>query len=158
MCLLVKIIFLFLFLFTSAVGGEIYQCGNLFQDHPCAGAKVIGSLEKDEKADEQAKAKIEELKKIEEQTLKDADARYQSEVAAAEKARKASFEHANAISAIKENKVVIGQTGDQVIKSWGSPIRKNSSDNGQVQQWVYVNGDGSRQYVYFRDGKVTGWN
>lgn len=138
--------------------GEIYQCGNTFQDHPCAGAKVVGSYEKDAAADAAVKAKLDELKKIEEQNIKDAEERYQSEVAAAEKARKASFEHANSIAAIREGKVVVGQTGEQVTKSWGEPVRKNESGNGSIQQWVYVNSDGSRQYVYFKDGKVTGWN
>ncbi len=148
---------------ASSFAGEIYQCGNSFQDRPCSGSdsKMIGTFTKEEQTSEEYKAKQEELKAIEEQTERDADARYQAEVEAATKARQAAYEHANGIKAVSDHAITMGLSREQVTKSWGEPSRKNETvtANGSVrEQWVYPSPYGKPQFVYFTDGKVIGWN
>lgn len=54
---------------------------------------------------------------------------------------------------IRANLIQIGMTPDMVRMSWGDPKRVNRTiyTFGVHEQWVY----GSRNYVYFEDGKVT---
>ncbi len=53
----------------------------------------------------------------------------------------------------------MGMTKDEVIDAWKAPDRKHKSVNesGVSEQWVYRRYRGA-QYVYFRDGLVTGWS
>lgn len=48
-------------------------------------------------------------------------------------------------------KIKVGMNEELVKLAWGEPIRINNSSYGQ--QWVYNN-----QYVYIKNGKVTGFN
>jgi hypothetical protein len=44
-------------------------------------------------------------------------------------------------------------TKEQVLISWGSPLKINRTvtSNGNSEQWVY----GGRQYLYFEGDKLT---
>lgn len=55
-------------------------------------------------------------------------------------------------NAVLEGRVVSGMTESQVMRVKGSPSRIN--DNGGSVQWVYDNGSGGNDYVYFRSGVV----
>lgn len=146
----------------QATAGQIYQCGDTFQDRPCGGdkpVKVIGEYEPEKMTDEEIKAKQEELNKLEQQTEADIKARYDAEVAAAEKSRSASYQFSKSIKAVKSNQIIMGMNKSDVIKSWGSPdnINETVTKTGTSQQWIYVTPSG-RQYVYLTNGVVTGWN
>lgn len=56
-------------------------------------------------------------------------------------------------SAIIWEKVLVGMSTDQAIKSWGRPVKINRSSSGP-DQWVYPN----YQYLYIEDGCVVSWN
>ena len=62
----------------------------------------------------------------------------------------AKYGKAIVLTAIKGN-IQKGMSGELVKVAYGEPIRINDASYGE--QWVY---DG--YYVYFRNGKVTGWN
>lgn len=90
------------------------------------------------------------IKAQEEQNQLELDARRKlAEMEAARKEREDRIPNA-----IRERKVVVGMTPDQVIESWGRPQRINSSGGayGTREQWVY--GD---TYLYFVDGILTSW-
>jgi hypothetical protein len=55
--------------------------------------------------------------------------------------------------AIQEGKIFRGMTKEQVLISWGSPLKINRTvtSNGNSEQWVY----GGRQYLYFEGDKLT---
>lgn len=57
--------------------------------------------------------------------------------------------------AIAEQKIRVGMTTEQVVRSWGDPIRKNRSGGsyGSREQWVYP----GRVYIYFESGRLTSW-
>lgn len=55
-------------------------------------------------------------------------------------------------SAIIHNKIFVGMTAEQAVKSWGRPFRINRSSHGP-DQWVY-----GRKYLYIEDGCVVSWN
>jgi len=59
------------------------------------------------------------------------------------------------VKIIKQRKVKIGMTAEQVSISWGKPeeINKSVGSWGVNEQWVY--GDG--HYLYFENGKLTSW-
>ncbi len=60
-------------------------------------------------------------------------------------------------TAAESRQVMIGMTPGQVRRAWGSPTTIHESSGGR-EQWVYRDGPGSAQYVYFEDGLVDGWN
>jgi len=55
--------------------------------------------------------------------------------------------------------VRIGMTREQVIYSWGRPdeIHRSVGSWGVHEQWVYRRGDFKAQFLYFENGKLTGW-
>ena len=59
--------------------------------------------------------------------------------------------------AAESRQVMIGMTPGQVRRAWDSPTTIHESSGGR-EQWVYRDGPGSAQYVYFEDGLVDGWN
>nr|WP_321270478.1 hypothetical protein [uncultured Tolumonas sp.] len=141
---------------------EIYQCGNSFQDHPCAvgaPAKVIGNFEPEKLSPKQEKLKKKESELAAAQIESDIQARYDAEVLAAKKARAATYQYARTIDAVHNKQIIVGMTKGDLVKSWGNPDHINESVTGSDmrQQWVYITSNG-RQYVYVRDGIVTGWN
>lgn len=150
------------FLSLPVSAGQIYQCGDSFQDRPCAGsqpAKVVGNFEPEKLSPKQEKLKKKESELAAEQIESDIQARYDAEVLAAKKARAATYQYAKSINAVHNKQVIVGMTKDDLIKSWGNPDHINDSVTGSDmrQQWVYITPSG-RQYVYVRDGIVTGWN
>lgn len=61
-------------------------------------------------------------------------------------------------AAIRDRRVFVGMTADDVIRSWGKPNQVNRTVlSGLVsEQWVYERGSrfGPAQYVYVRNGVV----
>lgn len=58
---------------------------------------------------------------------------------------------------IRQNKVAVGMTDNQVIRALGKPTSINSSTRGSKgvsEQWVY-SGEGKTKYVYLENKKVT---
>lgn len=55
--------------------------------------------------------------------------------------------------AIKDRKVRLGMSADQIALAWGKPekVNRTVSTNGVREQWVY----GRSQYLYLEDGKLT---
>lgn len=60
------------------------------------------------------------------------------------------------IDAIRDGKVYVGMSRDDVIESWGPPSKVNRSiyAGKASEQWVYDRGRDS-QYVYVENGEVT---
>lgn len=60
------------------------------------------------------------------------------------------------VKAIKDQKVLIGMTKEQVLISWGNPEKINRTvvKNKTFEQWIY--GD-LGPYLYFEDGKLVGF-
>jgi hypothetical protein len=50
----------------------------------------------------------------------------------------------------------IGMTEEEARRAWGSPDSINQSSGGD--QWVYKRGKFKFQFLYFRNGKMTGFN
>ena len=122
---------------------------------------MIGKFERQNESPEELQAYQEKMKLEREKTLAEADARYQSEVEAATKARKNSYNFSKGITAAAKHQVTTGQSKDQVIQAWGRPDKINDSyhDGGTAnEQWVYRVSDFESRYIYFEDGKVVGWN
>lgn len=64
--------------------------------------------------------------------------------------------------AIEERRIVIGMNQEEIKASWGTPLKINRSvfSWGIHEQWVYyIIGERGIQnaYLYFEDGKLTGW-
>lgn len=55
---------------------------------------------------------------------------------------------------IQLGKVSIGMSNEQILLSWGEPIKKNItiSENNKHEQWIYE----ADQYLYFVNGLLTG--
>ena len=55
--------------------------------------------------------------------------------------------------AISKRQVVIGMTTQQVLASWGGPVKKNRTvtTHGTHEQWIYP----SDRYLYFDNGIMT---
>jgi len=62
-------------------------------------------------------------------------------------------------NAVVSGKVLIGMTPQEVRRAWGNPDSINVSQGsyGKSEQWVYITPT-DRKYIYFDNGKVTGWN
>lgn len=59
--------------------------------------------------------------------------------------------------AIRNQKVFVGMTAEQVIRSWGKPTTVNKTITSSIvsEQWVYGRGRiGDDQYVYLKNGIV----
>lgn len=144
---------------SNAQAGQIYQCGDTFQDRPCAGnkSKVIGQFQKNEMSSAEQKAKQEELAKLQAQTVADAEARYNAEVAAANRAQEATASDRSKSDAIRQHRVIEGMSAKEVIKSWGDPDRKKqvTTKYGLREEWTYVRDWGNKEYVYFDGDAVS---
>lgn len=156
-----KILWMGLFFLSLQVSaGQIYQCGDTFQDRPCAvgqPAKVIGSYEQEKISGDDIKARQEEQAKLEAQTEADSQARYDAEVAAAQRAQDASAIDMGKSDAIKQHRVIEGLTKKEVIKSWGDPDRKKqvTTKYGMREEWTFVKDWGNKDYVYFDGDTVS---
>ncbi len=63
--------------------------------------------------------------------------------------------------AIFNDQIVVGMTKEDVLDSWGKPTKINDgmNEHGTYSQWVYRKRNSvEADYVYFRNGKVTGQN
>lgn len=140
--------------------GQIYQCGNLFQDRPCGGTaqnKVIGEFQSEKLSDEEIKAKRDEISMLEAQTDADIKARYDAEVAAAQRSQEASSIDRLKSEAIKSHRVVEGLSKQEVIKSWGTPNKKKqvNTEDGLREEWTFVRDMGNKEYIYFDGDTVS---
>ena len=63
------------------------------------------------------------------------------------------------ISKILNGTVSMGMTTEQARYSWGSPndINRSVGSWGTHAQWVYNCGGFKAQYLYFENGRLTGW-
>jgi hypothetical protein len=68
------------------------------------------------------------------------------------KKRELNKHNHNALS----NRVSVGMSSTDVYRSWGNPTKINRSSHGS-DQWVYHRKDGTTDYVYVNDGKVSAW-
>ena len=61
------------------------------------------------------------------------------------------------MKAIREGSIKIGMTPEMTIISWGEPLKINRTVTaaGTREQWIYGE---FKPYVYFEDGKITGWD
>lgn len=148
-----------LFMSLPAFAGQIYQCGDTFQDRPCAGntpTKVIGTYDQDVASDD-LKARQEEQAKLAAQTEADIKARYDAEVEAANKAQEATSNYRKIADAIREHRVIEGMTKKEVIKSWGDPERKKqvTTKYGMREEWRFVKDWSNKDYVFFDGDKVA---
>ena len=61
---------------------------------------------------------------------------------------------------VAKGRIVQGMTRAQVRASWGPPrdINRSVGEWGTREQWVYGGlAYSDPRYVYFRDGRCTGW-
>jgi len=153
-----------LLMLTLLAGGvqadQIYQCGNSFQDTPCINGskpKVVATYEREQSTGASEDDNAKRLKEMQEQTLRDADERYKSEVEAAKRAAEATQKDRVISDAIKSHKVIEGLSKADVIKSWGDPDRKKevTTKYGFREEWTYVKDWGNKDYVYFEGDKVS---
>ena len=60
--------------------------------------------------------------------------------------------------AVRQQDILLGMTKDDVMESWGQPVRVEIAGNPRFEneRWVYnVNGDS--KFIYFEAGEVQGW-
>jgi uncharacterized protein DUF4124/uncharacterized protein DUF2845 len=64
---------------------------------------------------------------------------------------------ATGAEAEQQGDIAIGMTRRQVIETWGNPDRTGvrTTPSGELQDWMYDEGPGFTQHVYFRSGKVV---
>ncbi|WP_432460819.1 hypothetical protein [Agarivorans sp. QJM3NY_25] len=113
----------------------IYQCGdNSFQQTPCASGH----------------SQTIEVDPPQASSTPNAAAKNRGDLALQYKYRTAMIQH----------KIMPGMTKKQVLRSWGTPTKKNDSFLQGVSrsQWVYERGKNGSQNVYFKGERVTGWN
>lgn len=62
-------------------------------------------------------------------------------------------------SRIKNKKICLGMTKEQVRLSWGRPddINRTVGSWGTHEQWIYRRGEYKSQYLYFENDYVTSW-
>jgi len=60
---------------------------------------------------------------------------------------------------IAEGTIQQGMTKEQVRAARGEPndINRTVTEYGTREQWVYGSSPSGRKYLYFKDGKLTGW-
>ncbi len=58
----------------------------------------------------------------------------------------------------KQGEGLFGMSKDDVLVSWGNPLRVEIAGNPtyENERWVY-NLDGATKYIYFESGRVQGW-
>lgn len=148
-----KFIYLGFFLLSVSfnVTAKVYRCegpdGRMaFQSTPCAGVVsekveiyIPLNAESDEYYEQQRIERHNELVR-------------RSNEARLERERQETYSQL-----IREKKVAIGMSPDQVKRSWGSPCRVNRtiSAHGNTEQWVYCYDNNRSDYVHFRDGEVS---
>lgn len=147
------------FFAAVANAGQVYQCGDAFQDRPCAGgaSKVIGKY--DQSTSQDSDSITNQQKQEEQQKQIDADIkkRYDDEVAAANRAQHASSDDRAKSDAIRQHRVIEGMDKKEVIKSLGDPDRKKqvTTKYGFREEWTYVKDWGNKDYVYFDGDSVS---
>lgn len=60
--------------------------------------------------------------------------------------------------AMKKQDILMGMTKNDVIESWGKPVRVEIAGNprNENERWLY-NMNGASKYIYFEAGQVGGW-
>lgn len=159
----VYLIFLLGLIFSIEVNAQVYRCEGVdgkmaFQSKPCAGAAsekveihIPLNVELDSQHEpEQSNDFFEELRQ--ERREREARAIQRSNEIRAERERQERYQRL-----IRENKVAIGMSPEQVRRSWGSPcnINRTISAHGNTEQWVYCYQHARSDYVYFRGGEVS---
>ena len=145
-------------LFTSAQAQQVYRCetpdGMVFSQTPCAPTaeqhRVLGAGEPDPITRLNAEQRLQRIRDEQRQ-------RELEEQQAAKEREEAQLRHIRRMQLIAHNKVAIGMSKDDVLKSWGEPDRINRTlrSSSTSEQWVYRSGREKAQYVYIRDGVVS---
>ena len=63
--------------------------------------------------------------------------------------------------AVKDGKICLDMTTDQLIASWGESLQKSTAfllGSGKYEQWIYKDKDGKILIVNIIDGKIAGWS
>lgn len=83
--------------------------------------------------------------------------RQQQEKEAQAAAARAAFRE-RVEDAIRRRVLIVGMTPADAVRSWGDPVRRNTSGgaHGSHEQWVFASPEGTT-YVYFDEGKLTSW-
>jgi hypothetical protein len=60
--------------------------------------------------------------------------------------------------AIQQSDILLGMTKDEVVNSWGAPLKVEVAGNPSYEneRWFY-RPNGASKYIYFESGKVEGW-
>lgn len=61
---------------------------------------------------------------------------------------------------IRNGRVAIGMTDEQILASWGRPndINRTANFRGVYEQWVYGYDYESMRYLYLEHGVLTSWS
>lgn len=62
---------------------------------------------------------------------------------------------------VKDGKICLEMTGEQLFASWGEPLQKNAAfllEFGKHEVWFYKGKDGRFLVVNIAEGKVIGWS
>jgi|GEM_PF-2139099 len=62
---------------------------------------------------------------------------------------------------VREGKVCLGMTHEQLTASWGEPVQRDNSfisDHVKFQLWIYKGKNGQLLTVNLMNGKVCGWS
>ncbi|MGL4715596.1 MAG: hypothetical protein ACRCWL_06750 [Aeromonas sp.] len=130
------------FFIIAMVGGmfsqahaAVYLCNGVYQGLPCQGGKQVDVAEQ---------YQSHPLDVVEPPTVRNS----------------ALLDSLRIRTARESRQVVVGMVPSDVRHSWGTPTKINHHFIGgqSSEQWVYRWASGTMQMVYFRDGKVTGWN
>lgn len=69
-----------------------------------------------------------------------------------------AFNAVERIFAVRKSDILMGMTKDDVLESWGKPMRVEVAGNPRYQneRWLYRM-NGASKYIYFESGQVQGW-
>lgn len=72
--------------------------------------------------------------------------------------KESPFTDSQRMFALRKNDILMGMSKDDVLDSWGKPMRVEVAGNPRYQneRWLYRL-NGASKYIYFESGQVQGW-